>query len=355
MKSQKVELFGKSIQMTTGLPSENELALMVKAGLNILFVGPHGVGKTQTVRNTCVSLGLSLGYYHTPTLDPYIDFIGVPYPSEAKDGTFDLLKSRQLKDAEVLFFDEINRADDRILNALFEIIQFRACNGTPFPQVRSVFAAINPSNDDYHVAEMDAALLDRFDAVVYVGPNYDKDIMKAEFGGDDKAERLAENLIAWTPNISEGYVSPRALTRIGNVFNATNHKLITYASVPMGVVYSRNELWGRLTAARDNKDYDAKDKISKAAASKVGFGTGKYTKDEFNRLKRDFIKNAKAPGFSASTWISELERYTTSEINSISCSAGSKSKLRTNINGCQGNQFLQEIVSVSKTNDKVLN
>jgi len=53
----------------------------------------------------------------------------------------------------MLFFDELNRAHPKVLNAVFELVQFRSINGDKLPRLQCVIAAINPPGAGYHVQE----------------------------------------------------------------------------------------------------------------------------------------------------------------------------------------------------------
>ncbi|MGH2612900.1 MAG: ATP-binding protein, partial [Rhabdochlamydiaceae bacterium] len=65
-----------------------KLDFWFKNNFNVLFIGKHGVGKTALVNDCFVNrnglvLGESFLYFSTPTLDPWVDFVGVP--KEVKD------------------------------------------------------------------------------------------------------------------------------------------------------------------------------------------------------------------------------------------------------------------------------
>jgi hypothetical protein len=45
---------------------------------NVLFSGRHGVGKTEVIKTTFEEAGLRWKYFSAATLDPWVDFVGVP-------------------------------------------------------------------------------------------------------------------------------------------------------------------------------------------------------------------------------------------------------------------------------------
>ena len=146
----------------------NVIRTCMSQGLNLLSVGYHGVGKTQMVLEEAKSLGLKMKYYSSSTLDPWSDLVGIPVPVDAKgnskrDGKeLQFIRPTDVEDAEIMFFDELNRAHPKVINAVLEAIQFHSINGKPLPQLKMVWAAINPPDDIYDVNELDPVVVDRF-------------------------------------------------------------------------------------------------------------------------------------------------------------------------------------------------
>lgn len=139
----------------------DKLELYAKHNLNVLLIGTHGIGKSTVTKAIADKAGLKFKYYSASTLDPFADLVGIPVPDREK-GTMAFYRPKDLEEAEFLMFDELNRAHPRVLNAVMEIIQFKSVNGTPLPNLKMVWAAINPPGDDYQVEELDPALVDRF-------------------------------------------------------------------------------------------------------------------------------------------------------------------------------------------------
>lgn len=192
---------------------------------NALLVGLHGVGKTRAVVDLAKKHDIKLKYYSCSTLDPYTDLVGVPVPKVDDDGTeyLKMVRPRDLDEAEMIFFDEFNRADPKVHNALLEIIQFRTINGEALPNLRCVWAAMNPPGQDYNVEDLDAALVDRFDvfedvtakpsADYYVKQGIRKEIAQALVGWWQEQSRTRRD-------ISES-ITPRRLEKIGLVYEKT--------------------------------------------------------------------------------------------------------------------------------------
>jgi hypothetical protein len=252
------------------------------AGFNLLLVGLHGTGKTETIKAIADARGLKMKYYSCSTLDPFTDLVGVPSPvyycptcddkfeskiehrdlhpeCKAKlDRQLDMVRPRDVDEAELIFFDEFNRADPKVQNAVFEIIQFGSINGEPLPHLKACWAAINPPDDDqnYQVEQLDPALLDRFDLYIDITPKPSVPYMTKHM-----PEPIAKALKLWwdehqnairlqTKDAHSDYISPRRLEKIGLVWCATQNSKAIFASLPMGGTFEKRKLVDNLKAAQ---------------------------------------------------------------------------------------------------------
>ena len=135
---------------------------------SVLLRGPHGIGKSQVVRQVAVKISEVEGLRDFEVVDRRLsqmsegDMIGLP----STDGEVTRFNppewyKRACDKPVCLFLDELNRATPEVMQAAFQIVLDRELNGWKLhPQTR-VFSAINHSAA-YTVNEMDPALLDRF-------------------------------------------------------------------------------------------------------------------------------------------------------------------------------------------------
>ncbi len=186
----------------------------VDNSFNVLMKGTHGIGKTALVKAAFEAAGLKWKYYSASTMDPWVDFIGVPKEKIDENGMayLDLIRPHDLAadEVEAIFFDELNRAHKKIRNAVMELIQFKSINGKKFKNLKIVWAAINPDNEEgtYDVEKMDPAQIDRFQVHLDISPEPDVAFFKQTFGPQ------GERAVKWWLSLEEkirAYVSPRRL------------------------------------------------------------------------------------------------------------------------------------------------
>lgn len=224
--------------------------------LNILISGPAGTGKTAMLMEAVSDLGLTMKYYETPTLDPFTDLVGIPVPNEKKE-TVKYYRPHDIDTAEVIFFDEINRADPRVLNAIFEIIQFKTINGEPLPNLRVVVAAMNPNDGDYTVDQLDVALQDRFDMFLAAMPRIDMAYFTKKYNRE-----VASAVAQWWADVDRNYrtnresstnkavyISPRRMDKIVGAFQKLPRRSTIQNSITPGAVVNVAALHTALTEA----------------------------------------------------------------------------------------------------------
>lgn len=201
--------------------TDAKLKFWIDNNLNVLFIGEHGVGKTARVKESFDQAGLKWLYFSAATLDPWVDFIGIPKEAQDEKGNkyIELIRPKPFAEdqVEAIFLDEFNRSPKKVRNAVMELLQFKSINGKRFPSLRIVWAAINPDDVkiegsdefEYDVEKLDPAQKDRFEIHVDVPFKPDKSYFLKKFGED-----LAENAIDWWNDLDQKtrrLVSPRRL------------------------------------------------------------------------------------------------------------------------------------------------
>ncbi len=130
---------------------------------SVMLIAKHGVGKSSVVKQVAQEGGIS---FHDVRLSQCEvgDIKGLPYlDRENMQTTFLKPKwwPRDPASKGILFFDELNRANKDVLQAVFEICLDRRLDGEALPDGWRVVAAIN-GDEDYDVVELDPALFDRW-------------------------------------------------------------------------------------------------------------------------------------------------------------------------------------------------
>lgn len=246
----------------------NQLSAYISNDLNILISGLQGTGKTTMVRQACEQLGLKMKYYNCSTLDAFTDLIGLPVPNH-ETRTTDYYRPLSIDDAEVVFLDEINRADPRTRNACFEMVLDKSINGERLPKLRVVVAAMNPPGGNFEVEDLDPAFIDRFDIYLEAKPDFDFRFFANKFGDEvAKAARVwwTEQYSAYQTaqsrsNNNAVYISPRRMEKVVNAYMKIRQVATVRAALPVGAtgaVELAKSLEAALTAS------------SKPAAAQVG-------------------------------------------------------------------------------------
>lgn len=295
-------------------------------GLNIIVSGLAGTGKTSILTEAARQLGLNMQYYSAATLDPYTDLVGIPVPNHTTKSV-EYFRPKAIDEAEVVFFDEANRADPKTLNTLFELIQFRSINGEKLPKLKCVVAAINPNDGNYTVDDLDPALLDRFDMFLTAEPNIDYGYFSKLFGADMAREASTwwkeyhntykASLTAKKPQV---YISPRRMEKIISSYIKIPAQSTVVASLPIGATVGVDALTRRLKLALGNSTIDVSDMSTvdrllnmsvsdlrsvKNAETIKNIVLEKEDKDKVNRLLNQLaaaLSNNVGPERIASNW-----------------------------------------------------
>ena len=232
-----------------------DLLKWVERKLNILLIGRHGCGKTTMIKECWEQHlgwveGIDYKYLSASTLDPWVDLVGIPTADgeitnvtqeqiakvlaiiEAKDSgelttrkitdilttpdtprNISFIQPKWLFTVKAVLVDELNRSHPKVRNALMEFIQFRSVNGRSLDNLRLVWGAINPENDEtfeYDVERLDPATKDRFHLHIYVPYEPSFDWFAREFDDVD----LSAGVCQWWNRQSEEVkdaISPRRL------------------------------------------------------------------------------------------------------------------------------------------------
>jgi len=205
-----------------------KLKFYLKHDQNVLLEGRAGTGKTSIITqvfNEEFGEGNWL-YLSGSTMDPFIDFVGVPREQKDENGNnyleFVLPQHFVLKKIKAIFIDEYNRAHKKVRNGCMELIQFKSINGKKFPALKTVWVGINPFTDDeidqsYDVEQLDPAQLDRFQVQIKLPYQADLAYFSNKFGPE-----IGKAAIEWWNGLNKSTqlaVSPRRLDYAIEMYN----------------------------------------------------------------------------------------------------------------------------------------
>jgi hypothetical protein len=208
---------------------------------SVLLVGESGVGKTWLINAACRELGLKAVCFNVPTMDTYIELVGVPevvtgqQPDGVQRRTLEFVRRNNLDEANMIFLDELNRVSGDKQNALFELVHSRSINGIPLPHLKYVWGAMNTQTEDESrkVEELDDAFRGRWYAVIEVPAN--PKVHHYTNGKHKISEKIARALCRWwhkylKPADKKGgmplasFITPRVLDYVGFILQGVEDR-----------------------------------------------------------------------------------------------------------------------------------
>jgi len=226
--------------------SDSKLDFYVQNNLNVLLIGRHGTGKTSRVKKCFERHNLKALYFSVSTMDPWVDFVGIPKEVTDEKGItyLDLIRPKAFAydQVEAIFLDEYNRGSEKVRNATLELIQYRSINGKKFNNLRFVWAAINPDDDIncYDVQKLDLAQKDRFHIHIDIPYELDMDYFADKYG-----TQVANRVQDWWNDLAENIksiVSPRRVDYALEVYLHMNGDLKDVLPVAANVAHLANVL-----------------------------------------------------------------------------------------------------------------
>ncbi|MDX2302386.1 MAG: AAA family ATPase [Microscillaceae bacterium] len=131
----------------------------------ICIWGDHGIGKTQTVQAYAQEHNYSFAYIAPAQFEEMGDLLGMPRIVDTKQGSVtSFIPPDWVPKTEgpgILLIDDVNRADDRILRGIMQLLQNYELVSWALPPKWHIILTANPDGGDYSVTPMDFAMLTR--------------------------------------------------------------------------------------------------------------------------------------------------------------------------------------------------
>lgn len=132
----------------------------VESNQPLLLIGPHGIGKTELFKAAAVRLELDYISRDLSLMEPP-DLVGMPFV-KVRRTHFAPPAFLPQEGHGLLVIEELNRAPRYMMAPCLQLLTERFLNDYQLPAGWIPMAAINPHDADYHVEELDPALLARF-------------------------------------------------------------------------------------------------------------------------------------------------------------------------------------------------
>ncbi|MEM0998404.1 MAG: AAA family ATPase [Bacteroidota bacterium] len=177
--------------------------------------GAHGIGKTQLVEQVAQERGCKWAYIAPAQFEEMGDLVGMPQIVQESDGsrTTHFAPPDWAPREEgpgILLIDDVNRADDRILRGIMQLMQNYALVSWAIPKGWHIILTANPDGGDYSVTPMDFAMITRMMHVTMVF-----DVKRWAFWAEKHAvdPRGINFVLSYPETISQERTTPRTLVQ----------------------------------------------------------------------------------------------------------------------------------------------
>lgn len=180
--------------------------------------GRHGIGKTELVEKFARENNYKWAYIAPAQFEEMGDLVGMPKVVEMVDGhsVTKFMPPAWVPQEEgpgILLIDDVNRADDRILRGIMQLLQNYELVSWKLPKNWQIVLTANPDGGDYSVTPMDDAMLTR---MMHVTMEFDvKEWARwAERKGID--ERGINFVLTYPEVVTGDRTTPRTLVQFFN-------------------------------------------------------------------------------------------------------------------------------------------
>ncbi|MEL6672163.1 MAG: AAA family ATPase [Bacteroidota bacterium] len=172
--------------------------------------GRHGVGKTEIVGKLAEDLGYDFVYIAPAQFEEMGDLLGMP-GIEGGSTVFHAPEWVPSKEGPgILLLDDVNRADDRILRGIMQLLQKYELVSWKLPSKWHIILTANPDGGDYSVTPMDDAMLTR---MAHISLEFDPDAW-IEWAKENHIDQRGIDFIKAYPEIVSGErTTPRTLVQ----------------------------------------------------------------------------------------------------------------------------------------------
>jgi len=176
----------------------------------ICIWGKHGIGKTQLVEAIAEEKNYQFAYIAPAQFEEMGDLVGMP---RIVDGVTTFMAPDWVPTEEgpgILLIDDANRADDRILRGIMQLLQNYELISWKLPKKWQIVLTANPDGGDYSVTPMDDAMLTR---MMHVTMDFDVKEW-AKWAEENGVDQRGINFVLTYPEMVTGErTTPRTLVQ----------------------------------------------------------------------------------------------------------------------------------------------
>lgn len=160
--TQELELF-----IAHTLQTNQQAELQGKPKTPLCVWGEHGIGKTQVIESFARKNGYQFAYIAPAQFEEMGDLLGMPkiLPNQSNQNEITVFIPPEwvpkTKGPGILLIDDVNRADDRILRGIMQLLQNYELVSWQLPSQWHIILTANPDGGDYSVTPMDFAMITR--------------------------------------------------------------------------------------------------------------------------------------------------------------------------------------------------
>jgi hypothetical protein len=179
--------------------------------------GTHGLGKTDLVNQIANDLEYKWSYIAPAQFEEMGDLLGMP---KIKDNHTVFVPPQWVPTEEgpgILLIDDVNRADDRILRGIMQLLQNYELISWKLPAKWQIVLTANPDGGDYSVTSMDDAMLTR---MMHITMQFDAKVW-AKWAEANGIDPRGINFVLTYPEIALGEMTtPRSLVQFFNAIHS---------------------------------------------------------------------------------------------------------------------------------------
>jgi len=180
----------------------------------ICIWGLHGIGKTMLVEDFAQAHGWEFTSCSPAQFEEMGDLNGLPILDQQNERQVTSFAPPSWVPSQpgpgILLLDDINRADDRILRGIMQLLQRSALFSWQLPKNWQIVATANPEGGDYSVTPMDDAILTR---MLHVSLVFDPKSWAKWARNNDVDPRGIAFVLTYPEAVTGRRTTPRSLTQ----------------------------------------------------------------------------------------------------------------------------------------------